>query len=288
MNTADLSPHGALSTTSRNLATVQHDALSSQARRMRWVGRATLVAPVIAGAAGAGLLLLEPRRRAEGLGLLATSLGFGFVRWQLQRLFTEQVPYELQATLGAVQIRRYPPQIWAETLVTGASWSDALHEGFERLASYIFGENVPSTLVGTESRRREALRQATLDGERLAMTAPVLATIGNPRRIEDRTVAFVMPADRRLEDLPTPRDVRVTLRAVPARRVAVLGFRGNYESDLPLIKSSELLETLRAAGLPTKGPVAFAAYDPPSTLPRLRRNEVSIELDPLSRAHAAP
>jgi SOUL heme-binding protein len=285
MNTADPSLQAPLPTTSRSIATLQRDALSSHARRARWLGRASFIAPLLAGAAGAGLMLLDRRHRAAGLGLLGTSLGFGLVRWQLQRLFTEQVPYDVHSTIGAVEIRHYPPQIWAETRVTGVTWTEALSEGFERLAGYIFGENVPCTLVSTEAARQRSLRQATTTGgERLSMTAPVLATLGNdPSTIDDRTIAFVMPADRRLEDLPTPRDVRIRLRAVPARRVAVLGFNGDYKSELPAIKSAELLEWLRAAHLTAKGPVTFAGYDPPSTLPALRRNEVSLELEPVLR-----
>jgi hypothetical protein len=261
-----------------SIAGIQQKALSSRARRTRVLGRASLAAPLLSAAAGIALAL-APQRRPAGLALLGASLGLGLVRWQLQRLFTEQVPYEVQATVGAVEIRRYPAQIWAETVVNGATWSDSLSEGFERLADYIFGDNVPTTLVGTESARRQSLRRAAA-GERLSMTAPVLATLGDPSAIDDRKVAFVMPADRALHDLPTPRDVRVTIRAVPARRVAALAFAGDYKSQLPIIKREELLEWVRAAGLLPKGEVHFAGYDPPSTLPALRRNEVSVELEP--------
>jgi hypothetical protein len=280
MTTIDVSPSPER-INPQSIAGLQHEALSSRARRTRLLGRASLAAPLFAAATGIAFAL-HPERRREGLALLGASLGLGLVRWQLQRLFTEQVPYEVQAKIGVVEIRRYPAQLWAETTVTTPSWSDALSEGFQRLADYIFGENVPTTLVGTESARRRSLR-AAVGGERLTMTAPVLATLGAASELGDRTIAFVMPADRKLEDLPTPRDMRVTLRSVPARRVAVLGFSGDYKSELPASKRDELLQWVVAAGLTPKGVVHFAGYDPPTTLPALRRNEVSVELEPLTR-----
>lgn len=280
MTTIDLSPSPER-INSQSIAGIQHEALSSRARRTRLFGRASLAAPLFVAATGVAFAL-NPARRREGLALLGASLGLGLVRWQLQRLFTEQVPYEVQRTIGEVEIRRYPAQIWAETVVTTPSWSDALSNGFERLAGYIFGDNVPTTLVGTESARRSSLR-AAVGGERLSMTAPVLATLGAASELGERTIAFVMPADRKLEDLPTPRDVRVTIRSVPARRVAVLTFNGDYKSELPATKRDELLRWLAAAGLTPKGVVYFAGYDPPTTLPALRRNEVSVDLEPRTR-----
>jgi SOUL heme-binding protein len=264
-----------------SIAGIQRAALSSRARRTRLLGRASLAAPVLGAAAGTVLALLDPRSRPAALGLVGASVGFGLFRWQLQRLFTENVPYEVQTRVGTVQIRRYPAQIWAETVVEQAGWSDALSEGFERLADYIFGSNMPTTLVSTSSQRPG--QAASSSSERLSMTAPVLATV-NPSAKQDRVVAFIMPADRQLQDLPTPRDPRVLLRAVPARRVAVLAFNGDYKSDLPADKSAELLEWLRAAGLNPKGPIVFAGYDPPTTVPVLRRNEVMVELDPPARS----
>lgn len=280
MNTAELSP-AADRIEPQSIAGIQHEALSIRARRTRLLSRASLAAPLLAAASGIALALGAERRRA-GFTLLGASLGLGLVRWQLQRLFTEQVPYEVQSTIGGVEIRRYPPQIWAETVVTTPSWSDALGEGFERLAAYIFGDNVPTTLVGTESARRRSLR-AAIQGEHLSMTTPVLATLGAASELGERTVAFILPADRELANLPTPRDVRVTLRAVPPRRVAVLTFNGDYKNELPAAQRDELLRWVVAAGLTPKGVVHFAGYDPPTTLPALRRNEVSVELEPRSR-----
>lgn len=256
MTTLDLPGYG--SQIAPNGARGAGDERITRARRARWAGRVSLALPVLGAAAGAWLLSRERSLRGVGFGALGAALGLGFARWQLQRFVTESVEYEVEATLGDVELRTYPEQVWAETVVEHATWNDGLSEGFKRLAGYIFGDN-----------------QAT---ERLGMTAPVLATVGAPSEVTSRTVAFVMPADRTLAELPKPRDPRVSLRVVPERLVAALVFRGNYKSGLPAEKREELLEKLHAAGMESKGEATFAGYDPPSTLPALRRNEVLVEL----------
>jgi hypothetical protein len=115
----------------------------------------------------------------------------------------------------------------------------------------------------------------TQTSERIGMTAPVSQTTNalGPWRM-----AFTMPSGRTLESLPTPADHRVHLTDVPSRRVAVLRFSGPYTTDRVAKMSSELRALARSAGLSTKGEVEFAGYDPPTTLPFFRRNEVWVEL----------
>jgi hypothetical protein len=228
---------------------------------MRIANRVSLALPWLGAAAGAWLLVTGGHRRSAGLATLGASLGMGLVRWQLQRLVTERTAYDLQATLGEIQLRTYPAQVWAETVVEDLTWREALSEGFSRLADYLFGANAAK--------------------ERLTMTAPVLSTLASGADVSEgtaRTMAFVMPGDRELESLPAPDDPRVRLRAVPERLVAVLAFRGNYASRLPSQKREELITRLADAGFVTRGSAWFAGYDPPSTLPPLRRNEIMIEL----------
>lgn len=223
--------------------------------------RARLYAPGIAVAAAVPALVAIARSRApEGrrqvalvcLGGLAAA---ALVRWQLARLFVEEPPFVLERRTDGLEIRRYPPRIEAETIVERRPWSGAIGVGFRRVARYIFG--------GNERR------------ERISMTAPVIAAIDEDAGA--RRVAFVMPPGRALASLPAPRGGEVRLREVPQRRVAVLRFRGRYH-ELPARRRDELLARVRGAGLEPLGPVSFAGYDPPSTLPWLRRNEVWVEV----------
>jgi hypothetical protein len=62
--------------------------------------------------------------------------------------------------------------------------------------------------------------------------------------------------------------------------MAVTRFRGASTGPRVAAKFSELLARVRSAGLGYRGSPEFAGYDPPSTLPFLRRNEIWIELEP--------
>ncbi len=232
----------------------------ARAARERALGRVAIALPVLGAGLGAALAFGGDRKyRSLGLSALGASLGLGFARWQLARWFTEQSAYEVELRDGELEVRRYAPAARAETVVEGLAWREALNEGFSRIAGYIFGQDQYG------------------ESERIAMTAPVTATVGNGPRAT-RTVTFTLPRNRLLSSLPTPKDTRVRLRYVPARRVAVLTFRGRYGGDLPAKKRDELLARVRLAGLHALGEVVFAGYDAPSTLPWLRRNEVQVDL----------
>lgn len=233
----------------------------------------------LAGAAVSLLLLSRhrsPRAAWAGLGL---SMGALLARWQLGRVFNWQPRYVVDFELGRLEVRRYAPQLRAQTTVVDAAWRQTLLEGFTRLASYIGGSN--------ERRRRIAMSSPVLvsmparQGPRrhgANPPAPAVAALAQLDGPGTREVAFVMPGAWLPEQLPTPNDTRVRLHSVPARRVAALGFRGRYGGDLPAQKRNELLFLLKCAGLKAASEVWFAGYDGPSTLPFLRRNEVLVEV----------
>ena len=230
-----------------------------RSRRTGIVEQASLLLPIAGLGVGAWLALRDSRTRAVGLAALGSAFGAAVARWQLARWFSEKARYQVESINGDFEVRHYASRVQAETVVSAAVWQKSLSEGFERLASYIFGENA---------------RQM-----KIAMTAPVTATVGAMDRAT-RTVAFKMPDRYPLEVLPEPNDRQITLRRVPARRVATLAFSGRYGS-LPAQKRQELLTRVHAAGLLPIGDVTFAGYDAPSTLPFLRRNEVFVEVSTL-------
>jgi hypothetical protein len=224
--------------------------------------------------AGIGALVGKAKRStlAGSVAGGLTALAMLGVRWQLARLFTEEPDYEIEDTLGPLEIRRYFPQITAHTHVDVPSYDAALQQGFRRLANYIFGDNFNGEKIAAPMRQRAA------DNEKLEMTSPVITAQG-PRGYE---MSFVMPSGRALASLPTPNDSAVELGEVPERRVAVLKFRGRYRGAEVEQHERELMDLVKAAGLVATSAPMFAGFDPPTTLPFLRRNEVWVEVAPHS------
>ena len=83
-----------------------------------------------------------------------------------------------------------------------------------------------------------------------------------------------MPAQWTLASLPVPNDPAVELVAVPAATYAVLRFTGSTSAEAVAPRRAELASALAGSGWVARGePVAWF-YDPPWTIPFLRRNEV--------------
>jgi hypothetical protein len=238
-----------------------HAPAVRRSRRTQFFGRASLILP-LAGAAVGGWCVLRgsARTRQVGLAALASSFAAMLSRWQLARLFSEKARYEIESIDGDFEVRKYAPRVHAETVLNAAPWQQSLNAGFERLANYIAGANSQQM--------------------KIAMTAPVLVTVGAMDRAT-RTVSFKIPDSEPFDTLPVPNDRQITLRRIPARRVAALRYSGSYGSEIPAQKRQELLARVRAAGLLPIGDVTFAGYDPPWTLPWLRHNEVQVEVSTL-------
>ncbi|EUA90482.1 SOUL heme-binding family protein [Mycobacterium ulcerans str. Harvey] len=85
-----------------------------------------------------------------------------------------------------------------------------------------------------------------------------------------------MPAKWTLDTLPVPNDNAVALVAVPAETYAVLRFSGDRGAGAVAARTTELLGLLDGTDLqPVGSPVAWF-YDPPWTIPCLRRNEIAV------------
>jgi DNA gyrase inhibitor GyrI len=86
-----------------------------------------------------------------------------------------------------------------------------------------------------------------------------------------------MPSQYNLSTLPTPNNAAVTLRGLPASRAAVLRFSGLTGEENTAKKTAELLAWLKSKNITPIGTPELARYNPPWTLPFLRRNEVMVE-----------
>ena len=185
----------------------------------------------------------------------------------------EQPEYKVDKQEGAIEIRWYPPMIAAETTVHGDR-KPAINEGFRRIAGYIFGDNKP---------REKIAMTAPVEQQRqkIAMTAPVEQQEGQDG---EWTVRFIMPKSWSMDKLPVPSNERVTLKPIPAHRALVIRFSGFASDGTIKTKTAELKEYAEENGLTTIGEPVLAFYNPPWTLPFLRRNEIMLELGPQGAA----
>jgi len=213
------------------------------------------------------------RRSRPAVAAAGTAFALALVRWQLDGRFSEEPAHETEERMGDLEVRRYAPVVVAETTLAGADWDEALSTGFRRLADYISGNNAERARIELIAPVHTAEKGGS-SGEKIAMTAPVAAA----EHAGGHTVVFMMPKDRTLASLPVPLDSRVQLRELPSRRVAVLRFSGAYTWEPVRAKMRELLAKVDQAGWRSEGEVQFGGYDPPWTLPFLRRNEVWVEL----------
>lgn len=182
---------------------------------------------------------------------------------------TPEPQYQVVRQDREFEIRAYPPMLVAETQVSG-TYREAGSIAFQRLANYIFGGNTRrESMVMTTPVIREA------EGEEISMTAPVLQQ-GDGRQWK---MSFVMPAGYRLDSLPVPLDANIQLKELAAKKVAVLRYSGSLDENTITTNSQKLLEWLDKQSLKPISPARSAAYDPPWTIPMLRRNEIHVDIE---------
>ncbi len=189
------------------------------------------------------------------------------------RVGVEEPLHSVESLADGVEIRRYGPRIAAETTVV-ADEAAARSVAFRRLAGYIFGANHRSDRIAMTA---PVGQRTTGDvGQKIAMTAPVSQQASTD---QGWTVRFYMPTGWTLESLPTPDDERVALVSVPPETVAVLRFSGDRGPRSIAEQTRRLQATLRAYGFVTIGEPTAWFYDPPWTLPFLRRNEIAVPIE---------
>jgi len=181
----------------------------------------------------------------------------------------EEATYKVVKKDNKFEIRDYAPHILAETVVEG-DFEEAGNKAFNVLFGYISGDN--------RSREKLAMTAPVSQepkGEKIKMTAPV----GQQRVQESWAVSFMMPASYTLETLPEPEDPKVTLRQVPARRIAAVRYSGFWNEKGYLRYKLELESWISEKGYTIVGDPIWARYNAPFTPWFLRRNEILIPVD---------
>jgi len=183
----------------------------------------------------------------------------------------EEPKYELIEKSGEFELRQYQPMLIAEVLVDG-DMDQASGKGFRLIADYIFGNNITET---GSSKKIKMTAPVTIEprSEEISMTIPV-----SLKNISGRwQVSFVMPSKYTLDTIPLPNNKQIMLRKVPARKVAVLEFSGFANEKNTAKRTQELLKWMDKNNLISTGSIELSRYDPPWTLPFLRRNEIIVE-----------
>ena len=170
---------------------------------------------------------------------------------------------------GDFQIRKYGAYVVARTYVD-EPFDDAVGTGFTRLFGYISGAN-----------------QGAIEIE---MTAPVFS---EPRVVTEVaqvfveqakkgsngwTIGFVLPEDFTFETAPFPANELIELVQIPERSVASVRFTGSFDNMTAEENRYLLVAWLEANEREHLNDWKMAGYNPPWTIPSLRRNEVMVTL----------
>jgi hypothetical protein len=205
-----------------------------------------------------------------------TTLLFAIL-WTETLMATEEPKFESVRKDDQIEIRRYVPMIVAEATVDG-DMDTASNRGFQLIAGYIFGNNQRIAMT------TPVVAEAQNSAEKIAMTAPVSI---EPQNTDDSKMAgaqrwrihFVMPSQYTIATLPKPLNPQVQLREIPAKTFATLTYSGINTKSKVQEKTEQLLIWLKTQQIETIGNPQLARYNPPWTLPFLRRNEILQEIN---------
>jgi hypothetical protein len=183
----------------------------------------------------------------------------------------EQPPYEVVVSLSEdIEIRQYAKRIAVEATVIAEDSDDVRNTAFRVLFDYISGANLANAEISMT-----APVEITSASQRIEMTAPVESQIGENGTM---TMRFFLPKRFTPESAPKPTDDRVRLVLMPEQRFAVLTFSGSRNQQVLSAREEQLRAALKARDINPGISARAFFYDPPWTLPWLRRNEVAIDV----------
>lgn len=179
----------------------------------------------------------------------------------------EEAAYEVVKTEDSFEVRDYAPHILAETFVSG-DFEEAGSNAFRRLFRYISGENQQQTKISMTAPVSQQ------PGEKIDMTAPV----GQQKSGDQWVVSFMMPASYDIGSLPVPDDPLVTLRQVPARRMAIIRYSGRWSEKNYQKNKIKLDAWIEKEELSVIGEPIWARYNAPFVPWFMRRNEILVPI----------
>lgn len=185
----------------------------------------------------------------------------------------------------AIEIREYKPMLIAEVETKG-NRDEAANQGFRILASYIFGNNTTQenasekiNMIAPVMQSSEKIKMTapviTQPSEKIKMTVPVMQT---PSNNNHWLVKFVMPEKYTLKTLPKPNNNAISIHQLPSGKMVTIRFSGIVTPKKIAQQVTKLRGYIQAHHLKAADNYQLAMYNPPWTLPFMRRNEILIQL----------
>ena len=182
-------------------------------------------------------------------------------------------------------IRSYSKRFAIETEWTSSGTSNKeMDSPFFALAKYIGVIGEPQNQGSTSISMTAPVVMANSKGKKIAMTAPVVMEGSDTTRT--KRMQFILPAEYDdIKKIPKPTNPAVTVKEVKPAVGAVHKFTGSFNEKRYSEKAKALASQLREDGINRNmsdeevlDRFQFWGYNPPFTIPFLRRNEIWIEL----------
>jgi len=189
---------------------------------------------------------------------------------------TPEPDYQVIEKAGNKEVRYYPSLILAQVFFAG-SYQETSRQAFRILAAYIFGKNEKKETIAMTApvlQRPEQLKKPN-QTENIGMTAPVFQT----KTENGWQMAFVMPKRYTLENLPKPLNEQIKIVQSPPKKIVALRYSGLLSETKINKRKMELMAWVREKNFKSLGEPFSAGYDPPWTLPFVRRNEIQVEIE---------
>jgi hypothetical protein len=179
----------------------------------------------------------------------------------------ETPKYNVSYSSGNIEHRNYEPMIIAAVEVTGER-KESIGNGFRLIADYIFGNNS----IDQNIKMTAPVEQQT--SKKIAMTAPVQQQQSGA----SWTISFVMPSEYTLSTIPKPNREEIKLTLIASKEFIVIRFSGTNSDELITKYQTKLLSYIAKNKIKIVGEPKYAFYNPPWTLPFMRRNEIMFEV----------
>lgn len=164
---------------------------------------------------------------------------------------SESAPYQVVRAEGKFELRDYP----ALKVVEATSGQNA-DSSFMRLFRFIRGSNQGQ--------------------QKIAMTTPVLMSGSET----NGTMAFVMPANLKTNQVPKPNDSGLVVKEIAAGQFAVFRFRGGRNTQDEQAALLKLKDWMKLQQLSQQSPPLYGYFNPPWIPGFFRHNEVMIRVQP--------